>query len=295
MMKKAIAIKNEAIQSAIFEILDGGGKMLRPAYLLLFAELVGLDEELKLKLAAAVEMLHTATLIHDDVIDKADVRRGVATVSSRYGVDSAVYAGDYLFIVAVKLLSEHAESLSNLTEQLGSMERLLNGEIGQLNKRFDLTQTIDDYLENIKGKTAELFAVSCSVAPLVAGEKRLAQIAASVGRNVGVAFQIMDDYLDYAASAETLGKPVLEDIKQGVYSAPVIYALRAEPMVAEAIRRGDVAAVYGLVRSTGALQETKQLAASYTAQALKQIGKLPETPVQKALADITEKLLERVL
>ncbi|MDR0298196.1 MAG: polyprenyl synthetase family protein [Streptococcaceae bacterium] len=294
-MKKTIAIKNPLIEAAIFDVLDAGGKMLRPAYLLLFSELVGLEEELKLNLAAAVEMLHTATLVHDDVIDKANIRRGVATISSRYGVDSAVYAGDYLFVCAVKLLAKYSESLSHLTDQLGSVERLLNGEIGQMNERFDLTQSITSYLENIEGKTAELFAVSCSVGPLVAGNKRLAQTAHDVGLAVGTAFQIMDDYLDYASSSESLGKPVLEDIKQGVYSAPAIYALEADARVAAAIRQGNVEAVYELVHATGALDKTKKLAASYTTKALKLIGKLPESEAQTALADITEKLLERVV
>ena len=108
LMKSHVTIKNEAIKSAIFDIFDAGGKMLRPAYLLLFSGFTELSEKEKLALAASIEMLHTATLVHDDVIDRADTRRGVATLSAKYGPEIAVYAGDYLFIAVFKLMSEHS-------------------------------------------------------------------------------------------------------------------------------------------------------------------------------------------
>lgn len=296
LMKSHVTIKNEAIKSAIFDIFDAGGKMLRPAYLLLFSGFTELSEKEKLALAASIEMLHTATLVHDDVIDRADTRRGVATLSAKYGPEIAVYAGDYLFIAVFKLMSEHSLELSNLTKNIGSIERLLGGELGQLNKHFALEQTLDDYLENISGKTGELFALSASVGPLISKNNMLANRAYKIGMNIGIAFQIMDDYLDYAASAETLGKPVLEDIKQGIYSAPVLFALQENrALMTDLIKKEDYDKVYEFIQSSSALSETKALAKSYTTAALTQIDKLPSGENRKVIAEITRKLLERTL
>ncbi|RZI48105.1 polyprenyl synthetase family protein [Lactococcus kimchii] len=296
LMKSHVLIKNKAIKAAIFDIFDAGGKMLRPAYLLLFAEFTDLADEEKLALAASVEMMHTATLVHDDVIDRADTRRGVPTISAKYGPEIAVYAGDYLFIAVFKLMSEHSLELSNLSKNIGSIERLLGGELGQLNQHFDLHQTLDAYLENISGKTGELFALSASVAPLIAKNNSLANRAYKIGMNIGIAFQIMDDYLDYAASAQQLGKPVLEDIKQGIYSAPVLFALQENfDELATLIEAKRFDEVYDFIRHSGALSATKALAQSYTQSALTLIDKLPKGENRERIAEITRKLLERTL
>ncbi len=276
LMKSHVTIKNEAIKSAIFDIFDAGGKMLRPAYLLLFSGFTELSEKEKLALAASIEMLHTATLVHDDVIDRADTRRGVATLSAKYGPEIAVYAGDYLFIAVFKLMSEHSLELSNLTKNIGSIERLLGGELGQLNKHFDLEQTLDDYLENISGKTGELFALSASVGPLISKNNMLANRAYKIGMNIGIAFQIMDDYLDY--------------------SAPVLFALQENrALMTDLIKKEDYDKVYEFIQSSSALSETKALAKSYTTAALTQIDKLPSGENRKVIAEITRKLLERTL
>lgn len=296
LMKSQISIKNESIKSAIFDIFDAGGKMLRPAYLLLFADFTELDEKEKLALAASVEMLHTATLVHDDVIDKATTRRGVATISAKYGSEVAVYAGDYLFVAVFKLMSEYSLELTNLTKNLGSIERLLGGELGQLNKHFDLEQSLEDYIENISGKTGELFAMSASIAPLIAKKNRLSSLSYKIGMNIGIAFQIMDDYLDYASTSGVLGKPVLEDIRQGIYSAPVLFALREDfNQVSVWIKDENFEAVDEFIKSSQALIETKNLAKSYTTAALELIEKLPKSENREMIKEITRKLLERTL
>ena len=296
LMKSQISIKNESIKSAIFDIFDAGGKMLRPAYLLLFADFTELDEKEKLALAASVEMLHTATLVHDDVVDKATTRRGVATISAKYGSEVAVYAGDYLFVAVFKLMSEYSLELTNLTKNLGSIERLLGGELGQLNKHFDLEQSLEDYIENISGKTGELFAMSASIAPLIAKKNRLSNLSYKIGMNIGIAFQIMDDYLDYASTSGVLGKPVLEDIRQGIYSAPVLFALREDfNQVSVWIKDENFEAVDEFIKNSQALIETKNLAKSYTTAALELIEKLPKSENRKMIKEITRKLLERTL
>ncbi|QDK71124.1 polyprenyl synthetase family protein [Lactococcus protaetiae] len=296
LMKSQISIKNESIKSAIFDIFDAGGKMLRPAYLLLFADFTELDEKEKLALAASVEMLHTATLVHDDVVDKATTRRGVATISAKYGSEVAVYAGDYLFVAVFKLMSEYSLELTNLTKNLGSIERLLGGELGQLNKHFDLEQSLEDYIENISGKTGELFAMSASIAPLIAKKNRLSNLSYKIGMNIGIAFQIMDDYLDYASTSGVLGKPVLEDIRQGIYSAPVLFALREDfNQVSVWIKDENFEAVDKFIKNSQALIETKNLAKSYTTAALELIEKLPKSENREMIKEITRKLLERTL
>lgn len=191
-------------------------------------------------------MLHTATLIHDDVIDLAETRRGVPTISHLYGSEIAVYAGDYLFIAVFKLMIQHALDLSNLSRRIDAMEKLLNGELGQMNLKFNTEQTIDDYIDNISGKTAELFAQACAVAPFADGAYKLAQLAYDIGLNIGIAFQIMDDYLDYTADSETLGKPVLADMQQGIYSAQVLFALAADKRVADFLNQENFDAVLRL-------------------------------------------------
>ena len=296
LMKSHVTIKNSDVKSAIFDIFDAGGKMLRPAYLLLFSGFTDLSESERLALAASVEMMHTATLVHDDVIDHADTRRGVATLSAKYGPEIAVYAGDYLFIAVFRLMSEHSLELSNLTKNIGSIERLLGGELGQLNHHFNLQQTLDDYIENISGKTGELFALSASVAPLISKNNALTKRAYKIGMNIGISFQIMDDYLDYASTAQTLGKPVLEDIKQGIYSAPVLFALQENnALVSDLIKNEKFDEVYDFIKTSDALEKTKALAKSYTLSALNLIDKLPKGKNRELIAEITRILLERTL
>ncbi|HEY0221373.1 MAG TPA: polyprenyl synthetase family protein [Lactovum miscens] len=294
LMKKSVIIKNQDVKDAILNIFNAGGKMLRPAYLLLFSEFSLLEDKQKVALAAAIEMLHNATLIHDDIVDDADTRRGATTISKLYGADVAVYAGDYLFVSAFKTLSQQDFELSNLTDQTNSVERLLGGELGQMSKRFDLTQSIDDYVKNISGKTAELFALACSIPLMIDGHKKLAQRAFKIGREIGLAFQIMDDYLDYSSDSVTLGKPVLEDVKQGVYSAPVLFAFQADPeKVTADLKDKNFEAFYDFILSSGSLEKTKKLAKLHTDAALTMIAKLPRGETREKIADITSELLER--
>lgn len=296
LMKQQIGIKNEEIKSAIFDLFDAGGKMLRPAYLLMFADLTKMDSKRKIALAASVEMLHTATLIHDDIVDQADTRRGVETLSKKYAPSVAVYAGDYLFVAVFKLLSKYSLDLPNLTKNISSIERLLGGELGQMNKHFDFDQSMEDYIQNVSGKTGELFAMSSSIAPLIMKQIHLSDLAYNIGMNIGIAFQIMDDYLDYASDSKTLGKPVLEDIKQGIFSAPVLYALELDyARVKTLIQNEQFEEVNTFIHESEALHKTKALAQDYTNKALRLIDSLPQGETRNDINNVTRKLLERSL
>ena len=284
LMENSVKLKNKPVEIAVMEMVHAGGKLLRPAYQLLFSRFgPDQDREKAVALAASIEMLHTATLIHDDIVDEADLRRNLPTVAARFGNDVAVYAGDYLFVCCFKLLADYAGSLRSLQLNSRSMEKILNGELGQMDRRYDLTMTVDQYLENISGKTAELFALSCTVGPLESGaSEKFAKECAQIGLNIGIAFQIIDDILDYSQDATAIGKPVLEDVRQGVYSLPLLLALekgRSEltPFLQkkDAMTTADSQAVYRLVQQYDGVTRAHQMATRYTDKALKAIRKLP--------------------
>lgn len=304
LMEKSIQLKNKPVQQAILDMIQAGGKLLRPAYQLLFSQFgPEQDREKAVALAASIEMLHTATLIHDDIVDEADLRRNLTTIRSAFGNSTAVYAGDYLFVSCFKLMANYASSMKSLQKNSRSMEKILSGELGQMEDHYKFDVTLEEYLTNISGKTAELFALSCSVGALESGTSALfAKKAQDIGHQIGMAFQIIDDILDYTQSADAIGKPVLEDVKQGIYSLPLIYALSEDraallPLLEkkDAMTAADTLQVHQLVHDLGGVAKAQQLATDYTEQALKNIQKLPANSLQtkETLLAITESILTR--
>lgn len=304
LMEKSILLKNKDIETAILSMIHSGGKLLRPAYQLLFSQF-GKDRnsEKATALAASIEMLHTATLIHDDIVDEAYIRRGLPTIRSTFGNNIAVYAGDYLFVCCFKMLSDYSSSLKSIQLNSRSMEKILTGELGQMDSRYKLNMTVKEYLENISGKTAELFALSCFVGAYESGtSERFAKNCGEIGSNIGIAFQIIDDILDYTQSSKTLGKPVLEDVRQGIYSLPLIYALQENstelhPLLEkrERLTSEDITQIYTLVHASGGVIKAQELATEYTNNALQAIQKLPKTiaGTKDILFDITQTILNR--
>ncbi|MEG3032417.1 MAG: polyprenyl synthetase family protein, partial [Enterococcus sp.] len=243
------------------------------------------------------------TLVHDDIVDEADLRRGLQTIRSEFGNAVAVYAGDFLFVCCFKLMADYASSMRSLQINSRSMEKILNGELGQMDTRFDTTVTINDYLENISGKTAELFSLSCSVGALESGTgERFAKQCGDIGQNIGMAFQIIDDILDYSQPATAIGKPVLEDVRQGVYSLPLLLALQKAPQQVLPLleKRGEITdeeveTLYGYVHEFGGVEAAKAYAEDYTDKALKGIKKLPDNDLntKATLLRLTQTILER--
>jgi heptaprenyl diphosphate synthase len=304
LMDKSVNLKNKEVETAVMSMIHSGGKLLRPAYQLLFSQFgEQRDANKSVALAAAIELLHTATLIHDDIVDDADLRRGLPTIRSQFGNSTAVYAGDYLFVSCFKLLSDYSSSLKSIQLNSRSMEKILSGELGQMDNRYNLEMTIDQYLENISGKTAELFSLSCFVGAYESGtSERFAKNCSTIGENIGLAFQIIDDVLDYTQSPEQIGKPVLEDVRQGIYSLPLLYALEEGwDTLLPYLKKGDALTdretekIYALVHSFGGVEKAQLLAEKYTQQALKKIKKLPDTAPQakEELLTITQAILQR--
>ncbi|MGG5359694.1 MULTISPECIES: polyprenyl synthetase family protein [unclassified Enterococcus] len=303
-MEDSIHLKNKPVEQAIKETIHAGGKLLRPAYQLLFSQF-GPEKNRKkaVALAASIEMLHTATLIHDDIVDEADLRRGKPNIRSQFGNSVSVYAGDYLFVCCFKLLSDYSTSLKSLQLNSRSMEKVLNGELGQMDDRYDTELSVDEYLNNISGKTAELFQLSCFVGAYESGStERFAKKSGDIGHKIGMAFQIIDDILDYTKQSGDIGKPVLEDMRQGVYSLPLIYSLQHEKekllpylMKKADMTNEDVETVQEIVNTSGGVAYAKKLAAEYTEKALKDLAKLPENTsgTRENLITLTKQILDR--
>ena len=302
LIQQEIKPQNTKVADALVEMINAGGKLLRPAYCLLFSQFAkNRDADKMIALAAAVEALHNATLVHDDIIDKSKVRRGLPTISAQFGEDVAVYAGDYLFVVCFKLIAKYASDLRSVQQDAGSMEKLLNGELEQMATRYNYDMDIDHYLSQVSGKTGQLFALSSFIGTYESGQSlRFAKKVEKIGLNIGIAFQLLDDILDYTADADTLGKPVHEDMKQGVYSAPLILAMSQNraaflPYLQKqhAMTADDLQAVMELVAQYQGVEQARAMAADYTQQALNGLAGLPEAPVKHTLIRLTEQLLRR--
>ncbi|WP_203623797.1 MULTISPECIES: polyprenyl synthetase family protein [unclassified Lacticaseibacillus] len=292
---------NPAVAKALVQMINAGGKLLRPAYCLLFSQFHETDHEKIIALAAAVETLHTATLIHDDVIDKAPVRRGTKTIAAQFGNDVAVYAGDYLFVVCFQLIAHYASDLRSVQQDSASMERILNGEMAQMARRFNVDMTIADYTEQVTGKTGQLFALAAFIGAYESGQSlHFAKKCEAIGLNIGIAFQLMDDILDYTSTDAAMGKPVHEDIRQGVYSAPLIMAMadhQAEfaPLLNKraAMTDADVTSVLDLITRYDGVSKAQALAAQYTDKAVAGLTSLPDQPARATLIRLTKQLLTR--
>ncbi|MGJ0782283.1 polyprenyl synthetase family protein [Lacticaseibacillus rhamnosus] len=301
LIEKQITTNNTPVAKAIMEMINGGGKLLRPAYCLLFSRFQDTDREKMIALAAAIETLHTATLIHDDIIDKSPTRRNQVTIQKQFGPDTAVYAGDYLFVVCFKLLAHYASSLRSIQQDSGSMEKILKGELDQMATRYQTQITINDYLKQVSGKTGQLFALSCFIGAYESGgTTNFAKTAEKIGMNIGIAFQLLDDILDYTSDGETLGKPVYEDVRSGVYSAPLILAMQRDrqaflPLLAkkEHISDTEMIQLRDLVIKYEGVKQAYTMAQRRTDLATAGLQKLPAGAARDDLIRLTGSLLNR--
>lgn len=299
-----IHTNNPNVEELLTSLTDDKGKQLRPGLFLLFSQLGGQQlhsEETLIKIAASVEILHKATLIHDDIIDDSPLRRGKITVQAKYGKDVAVYAGDLLFTVFFSLLTEAMNGSKYLSYNSQAMYNLLVGELSQMHLRYSQTQSIDDYLENIQGKTAALFKLACMEGiHFSKPDEATEELAGQIGLNIGIAFQIYDDILDYTSNTTDLKKPVLEDVAEGVYSSPLLYAFHKAPAEfkplldkKQNISPAEIQEVAKLVEKYDGVADAKKLAAHYTDLALAEIDSLTNQKVASQIRTVAVKLLKR--
>nr|WP_307991171.1 polyprenyl synthetase family protein [uncultured Niameybacter sp.] len=299
LMDKNAKCKDKVIESSIKDLIHANGKMIRPAFTVLAAHFGEYEGEKVRALASVVELFHMATLVHDDVIDDAALRRGVPTIQSKYGKEYAVYIGDYLFCICFKILAQTA-SLQSIQVDSLSMSRICLGEVEQLNSRFNTDVSVKNYLRRIAGKTAELFSLSLYIGAAESGcSDKLAKTFWRIGHHVGMAFQIIDDILDYTGSEESVGKDHAKDIQEGVFNLPLIYALEKGPNeLIELLQNhpydeAQLKEIIRLVYAHGGIDKARKLAHQYTQKAYKHIYKLPDNEYRSILLEVVHKLLDR--
>jgi len=283
-------------------IIGGGGKRLRPLIVVLAARACGYNGSSHIDAAAFIEFIHTATLLHDDVVDGSAKRRGRATANALYGNQATVLVGDFVYSRAFQMMAEIGsqrviEIMSEATNVIAE------GEVLQLMNAHDPETTQARYLEVIYRKTAKLFEAGAEVAAVLAGASpSLQQALATYGKHLGAAYQLVDDVLDYRSDPALLGKNLGDDLAEGKPTLPLIHALKstADPatqeMMRAAIRDGGLAQlspVLAAIESTGALEYTRRLAQDEADQALVALRALPETPYKKGLTSIVRFVVER--
>lgn len=284
-------------------LIAGGGKRLRPMLTLGCASLLGYDGTRHHRLAAAVEFIHTATLLHDDVVDASGLRRGKATANALYGNPASVLVGDFLFSRAFELMVEDG-SLRVLRILSRASAVIAEGEVAQLTAQRDVTTTEGRYLDIISAKTAALFAAACQIAAVVAErDEAVEQALASYGRDLGIAFQLVDDAIDYVSDAQTMGKNAGDDFRDGKITLPVIlaYARGTEDarefwrraMSGRAAGEAELARAGDLLRSTGAVADTLARARQYGQRAKDVLAAFANGPARAALAETVEFAIHR--
>jgi len=283
---------------------ESGGKMLRPAFLII-GSLFGNKEVEKdsiINLAAAVEMMHLATLVHDDIIDESFLRRGKETIQSKYSKEYAVYMGDYLLSQCFLMLVDYDLDPQLVKILAKGIKKICTSEMMQNHLRYNNNVTKSQYLKIITGKTAVLFAVSFIAGASYSGanEETLKRLG-RIGLNIGRAFQLIDDLLDYTGDIETIGKDSQADLLKGYYTLPIILGLNSKyrkeietVLNKKTFTDDDIKILINCAHKSGAITETKKLAIRYTEKAIKDINSLPENRGKEILLDVVPKLLERI-
>lgn len=297
-LKKSLKTRNKTVREALERFADSGGKRLRPAFTILGATFGDYRSEVIVPIASSIEIIHMATLIHDDIIDDAKLRRGQKTIHSTLGKDVAVYSGDFLLSRAFILVAEQAE-IGMLTDLAKVMAYICDSEIAQNEQKFNTDVSVRQYLKRIGGKTAALFAVGMSAGAYKAGcPRKLVNRMGVLGQNIGMAFQVVDDILDLTGNQEKVGKPLFSDAVQGVYTLPVLYALRSnyrqQTLAAlERIPEDRGASFYEVLESSKAIDWSKGIAERYIQKAMKIAEGLPESIGKGIIIDIINEQLER--
>jgi len=282
---------------------EAGGKRLRPSLLLLSSKLIGDGGESAIRMGAVVEMIHAATLVHDDVIDAAETRRGRPSTNVQWGNHTCVLAGDWLYMQAFQIaLRERNFHVLDLL--IGLTQMMVEGELLQLERIGRIGVTEADCMELVDRKTACLFSVCAKLGAIVAGadsqtEERLGEYA----WNLGMAFQLVDDVLDFTAREKTLGKPVGGDLREGKVTLPLVYALECasaeERRIVERVladrhyQNVPLNQILALIEKYRGIERVRERAQAFTDKARQVIGEFPESPYQRALYGITDLVTDR--
>ncbi len=282
-------------------IVGAGGKRIRPRLVLLFSEALGFEGPERYELAATVEFIHTATLLHDDVVDESALRRGRATANATFGNAASVLVGDFLYSRAFQMMV--SVNRMRVLEVLADATNVIaEGEVLQLMNMHDPDLAVQDYLQVIRFKTAKLFEASARLGAVLAGASTAVEEAcAAYGRSLGTAFQLVDDLLDYEGNSNELGKNVGDDLREGKPTLPLLVAMERATdaergLIRHAIEHGELEKlpdILAIVRRTGALDATRESARAEADQAQAALSALPPSPAREALLELCVRSVHR--
>ncbi len=283
--------KYHAVRDIIEDVLDLNGKMLRPLFVLLAGHFGEYSSNKMVNLAASIEMLHMATLIHDDIVDDSKLRRHRESVQSKYGKDMAVYTGDFLLAKSLSILNAKDYEASHIERLAKGIERICEAELLQYQSRFK-TMTFKNYLRIVSGKTAALFAISLYVGASESKcDDKLSNQLGRIGYELGIAFQIIDDILDFSEDHTNVGKSIKNDLKKGYFTLPVILALEDQKLNIEDF--SDAEELLNSINLDKGIEYSRIIAQKYTKKAFKRISKLPESVAKNVLEAVAKHMLDR--
>jgi octaprenyl-diphosphate synthase len=296
-----LASKVALIDQIANYIISAGGKRIRPLLVLLFSGALGFVGRERFELAATVEFIHTATLLHDDVVDESGLRRGRSTANAMFGNAASVLVGDFVYSRAFQMMV--SVNRMRVLEVLADATNVIaEGEVLQLMNMHDPDVAVDDYLRVIRFKTAKLFEASARLGAVLAeADSATEEACAAYGRSLGTAFQLVDDLLDYEGATEQLGKNVGNDLREGKPTLPLLIAMERgtadeRALVRHAIEHGEVARlaeIVAIVRATGAIDATRDAARAEADKARVALDVLPRTPYRDALLDLSVRSVDR--
>jgi heptaprenyl diphosphate synthase len=299
-INKNLNTKNtKSIESVINHLLKANGKRVRAGLLILAAKMGDYNKENILPLAASVEMIHLATLVHDDIIDDADKRRGIDSIQHKFGKDSAVYTGDFIFTKAYKLLIGKYDLEENRI--IDGMEKVCLGEVFQNENKFNKNMTVRKYLRIISGKTAAMFGLSMYAGAYEAKMGKFkSRIIGYSGYYAGMAFQIIDDCMDYTHSLEKMGKNTKVDLLNGIYTLPIIYAVKNDRnndikniLNKEEITELDIDKIIEYVEKYKGVEDSMKLAKKYTEKSIKLLERVNTDKYGKITKEVLQNLINR--
>ena len=300
-MREVSHIEHDQLRTILDYLLGSGGKRLRPALVLLSSKFYPADAEKVTSMAAAVETLHTATLVHDDLIDNAFLRRGNPTLNAMWNSAATVLTGDYLFARAAAFAAE-TESVRVVSIFAQTLMTICNGELNQIFSSDEGQLTRECYYQRIYSKTASLFAASTEAGAVLGGATQTeARALRDYGHNLGMAFQIVDDVLDFAGNEGDLGKPIGSDLRQGIITLPTIYFLEAHSgdetvtRVLSSRDEGDdeVRAAVEMIKESGAIESSTAEAKRFAARSRDALSILPHNEYRQAMLDLADFVVER--
>lgn len=284
-------------------LLSSGGKRIRPALLLLAAKLFGYEGTRHIALASVIEFIHTATLLHDDVVDRATLRRGIAAANTLWGNEASVLVGDYLFSKSFSLLVDDG-NLEILRAISAATTTIAQGEVLQLASMSDLDMTEEHYIRVVENKTAVLLATACQTGAILGGATgQEVESLRRFGMDLGTAFQLIDDTLDYVATEDELGKSIGHDLEEGKITLPLIHTLRqctteerlciAHVLANDTLSHDDFGAVIDLVTKYGGIRYAEQSARQLVARGKSHLDIFPDSPGKKALQGLADYVVTR--